>query len=162
MKVSDNWNYERWRTRDRLLDYDFSIVPAMPHSAGLSMIYPWETVQLSQLSYQFFTLAQQHGYTGTEEYLWKQFSEGNIISSTIDNFPVPGDEHNLYLDKETGILYYFKAARTDIDPIVAAKIGIAIVGHSLVDDVYYLYIPISALLIEDIILNCGDAAEYID
>jgi len=40
---------ERWRTRDRLLEYDESIMPLRPHSAGLSMIYPWENVTLLTL-----------------------------------------------------------------------------------------------------------------
>jgi len=33
---------ERWRTRDRLLEYDISIMPARPRTAGLAMVYPWE------------------------------------------------------------------------------------------------------------------------
>ena len=153
MKANNNWNYERWRTRDRLLDYDFSIIPAAPHSAGLPLIYPWETIQLSQLSYQFFTLAQQHGYTGTEQYLWDKFSEGNIILSVLNEFPIPGNENNLYLDKNTEILYYFKASKVPVNPLIAGKIGIATVGYSLVDDIYYLYLPIKALSIEDTIFN---------
>ena len=70
------WNRERKRTRDRLLDYEFTIVPPHPHSGGipfifpietdssipildaastvLPIIYPWENVQLDFLEDEIF------------------------------------------------------------------------------------------------------------
>lgn len=48
MKITD-WNYERKRTRDRLIEYDFSIIAPTPHSAGLLFLYPWENLVIKQL-----------------------------------------------------------------------------------------------------------------
>lgn len=44
-----DWNYERYRTRDRLIEYDFDLIAPFPHSAGLPIIYPWENVFIEQL-----------------------------------------------------------------------------------------------------------------
>lgn len=52
-----NWNKERFRTRDRLLEYDSMIMPLMPHSAGLSVVYPWEDILFSGLAHQLFLIA---------------------------------------------------------------------------------------------------------
>ena len=164
MKANNNWNYERWRTRDRLLEYDFNIVPPHPHSAGLPFVYPWEHIQSLTIQKEIFEIAKSNGYDGTEEHLWNVFStDGLLITGTIDTFPIPGDINNLYFDTETGIIYYFKITSNTINEEVVARVGAAIVGISRVngEDVTYLYIPIKALLIEDTILNCGDAAEYI-
>lgn len=157
-----NWNHERWRTRDRLLEYDFSIVPAQPHSAGLSMVYPWENTTLTLLSYQLYEIAKTNGFFGTFETFLSRFgsNDGLIVKGTIDTFPVPGDSTNLYMDSETGIVYYFKSTDETVLPDIAAAIGAVIVGSE--GTTTYLYIPIRALLIDDTILNCGDAAEYID
>lgn len=54
-----DWNYERHRTRDRLLEYDINIMPPHPHSAGLSMVYPWENVSLKMLETQILALARK-------------------------------------------------------------------------------------------------------
>ena len=139
-----DWNKERKRTRDRLLDYDFSIVPAYPHSAGLPMVYPWENITLSQLSHQFFTLAQKNGYEGSEEELWKRFYHHSVVYGTLDSFPIPGEENTLYLDIETEILYYYKNISGEIDAAKIAVVGGAIVGYSEILDVTYVYIPIRA------------------
>jgi len=34
-------NYERYRTRDLLLEYDNKIVPPKPRIAGLNTVYSW-------------------------------------------------------------------------------------------------------------------------
>lgn len=157
-----NWNFERWRTRDRLLDYDFSIVPAAPHTAGLSMVYPWENTALSMLSYQLYEIAKNNGFFGDLETFLARFgsNDGHIVEGTIETFPVPGNTTDLYLDVETGIVYYFKSTDGTVLPDAAAIIGAEIVGSE--GTTTYLYIPIRALLIEDTILDCGTAAEYID
>lgn len=90
-----NWNRERWRTRDLLLEYDTSImpphpraggimvvypwgsaaydnvidlsIPHNPHTTTLSMIYPWENTSLNILSHQLYLIALQSGFIGTEE-----------------------------------------------------------------------------------------------
>lgn len=184
MKANNNWNYERWRTRDRLLEYDFNIVPPHPHSAGipfiypleemnlspllplsinsaeLPVIYPWEEMHTAIIEREIYEIAVKNGYDGTAEHLWSVFSaDGFVVTGTIDTFPIPGNENNLYLDEETGILYYFKATSNPVDEEAVARVGAAIVGISRVngEEITYLYIPVRALLLEDTILNCGDA-----
>lgn len=79
-----------------------------------------------------------------------------VHSGTIKSFPSIGIENDLYLDTETNILYYFKITRKKIYTELAAKIGIAIVGYSIIEDsqevIKYLYIPVQARPIEDEIL----------
>jgi len=90
-----NWNHERWRTRDLLLEYDTSIMPPHPRAGGLnlvypwgsayyenvvdtfvpttthtttlSMIYPWENTSLNILNHQLYLVAVMNGFEGTEE-----------------------------------------------------------------------------------------------
>lgn len=152
---------ERWRTRDRLLEYDTSIMPPHPRTAGLSIVYPWENVNLNMLSHAIYQLALNHGFDGDEEFFWNKFNNAaTIITGTVATFPVPGEEDTLYLDLVTDILYYFKSTTAAITPAEAALHGIEIVGTS--GATTYLYIPVRAMLMEDTILNCGSAAEYID
>lgn len=154
-------------TRDLLLEYDEYILPVRPRrTAGLSMIYPWENLELTILSKQILEIAKQYGYTGDEKAFWNHFSEGTIITGTLDTFPIPGNEKNLYFDKESEILYYFKATTSTIYTELAARIGVAIVGTSIIEDtqevIQYLYIPIRAMPIEDLIIDAGSAAEHMD
>ena len=150
-----DWNRERYRTRDRLLEYDFSIYPAVPHTAGLPIIYPWENIALGQLSHSIINIAKLNGYTGTEEEFWNQFSSGGIHYGTLETFPVPGVDYDLYLDTKTDVLYYFKTIKEIIYTDRAAKIDAAIVGYSIIEDteevVTYLYIPVKALPFEQTI-----------
>ena len=150
---------ERRRTRDRLLEYDLSIMPLKPHSAGLSIIYPWENQSLLFTSYQLYEIAKNYGFPGTVEEFFSKFSlyGGNIIKGTISTFPVPGNENNLYFDEESKILYYFSVKNMKILSETVAKIGAAIVGYSVVKEtseiITYLYIPVKASLIADSVLN---------
>lgn len=137
-----NWNYERWRTRDRLIEYDFDIIAPYPHTAGLPIIYPWENLSLSQLEYQIITIAKNNGFSGTDETFWDKFSKNFLIRSTVDNFPVFGDECNLYLDINTNILYYFKVIAISELPDYTKENNIIISGYSEEKDHVYLYIPI--------------------
>lgn len=160
-----NWNRERHRTRDRLLEYDFNIYPEVFHSGGLAMIYPWENIAIAQLSKQFIEVAKMNGYTGSEEDLWKRFSSGTVLFGTLETFPVPGNENDIYFDTQTEILYYFKSIPTTVYSDIAEKIGAAIVGISKIEDqetaLSYVYIPVRAMPLENLIYDCGDAAEYI-
>lgn len=89
-----NWNHERHRTRDLLLEYDINImpprpragglaivypwgspvwdnvidmsIPKQPHITSLSMVYPWENTSLNILNHQLYLLAIQNGFEGTE------------------------------------------------------------------------------------------------
>lgn len=155
---------ERRRTRDRLLEYD---IPLNPHAAGLSMVYPWENLSLSVLSEQILSIAKKYNFKGTNKDFWERFSGGTIITGTLDSFPIEGNEANLYLDTETNILYYFKITTYNVSDEIVAKIGAAIVQRSIVagsEETFEtrLYIPVRALPLENLIYDCGDAAEYID
>lgn len=155
--------FERRRTRDLLLDYASSILPIMPRrSAGLSIIYPWGNTTISVLSRQIYEIAQANGFTGTEDEFWQRFAQADkeFYVGSIDTFPVPGVEDNLYLDNETGILYYFRIAPWPINEDVANHVGAIIVDRT--EENCFIYIPVRALLIEDTILDCGSAADYIE
>lgn len=160
------WNRERFRTRDRLLEYDTSIMPLTPTAgASMPMIYPWENASLAILSHQIFKLAQASGYTGPEELLFEKFNGGSIYKyDTFNDFPAIGTAGNLYMDISTGIVYYYISTSQLVDAEKIAIVGGAIVGYSIVGDVTetHLYLPIRALPLENIIFNSGDAAEYID
>ena len=94
MKATLDWNYERYRTRDLLLEYDKSIMPPRPRAAGLSniyswgstiptdadtldapvpiqknlsIIYPWENTTLGILSSQLYQISRSSGFVGTME-----------------------------------------------------------------------------------------------
>lgn len=148
-----DWNIERYRTRDRLIEYDFNIYPAVPHSAGLNIIYPWENIAISQLKAQFIEIVRSNGYVGDEIELWEKFSDGVIKTGTLNTFPIPGDKNNLYLDIETDILYYFKIIQGTISPELIEKTGLVIVGQSEIENTSiienYVYIPIKAMSIEE-------------
>jgi len=93
-------NYERYRTRDLLLEYDRTIVPPKPRAAGLSniyswgsapldnlngdappiptqtdigIIYPWENTSLSIFSHQLYSVAIINGFIGTEREFLDRF-----------------------------------------------------------------------------------------
>lgn len=148
-----DWNIERYRTRDRLIEYDFNIYPAVPHSAGLNIIYPWENIVISQLKAQFIEIVRSNGYVGDEIELWEKFSDGVIKTGTLNTFPILGDKNNLYLDIETDILYYFKIIQGTISPELIEKTGLVIVGQSEIENTSiienYVYIPIKAMSIEE-------------
>lgn len=155
-----NWNFERWRTRDRLLNHTFNIIPAQPTIANLPYIFPWENQSLSTLSRQILEIAKKNGFCGSEKELWSYFSSGHFIIGTIDTFPTYGDPNCLYLDKETGILYYFQDVPTSILPELFARIDFARIGYNTTGSTY-LYIPAKTIPIDNLIYNSGDAAEYI-
>lgn len=95
MKKELDWNYERYRTRDLLLEYDTNIMPPHPRAGGISvvypwgssvwdnvidmsipnhshtttlaMVYPWENTSLNILNHQLYLLAVANGFDGTEE-----------------------------------------------------------------------------------------------
>lgn len=149
-------------TRDLLLEYDPQVMSFHYRAAGLSMVYPWENMDRAVISKQIFEIAKNSGFEGSEEEFWKSFSGGIVIRGTIETFPVPGNEQNLYLDENTDIVYYFKAFRDEVDDKVAQKIGAYIVGSEVVefedgeDDILYLYIPIRALPIEKTLIIGGE------
>ena len=145
---------ERKRTRDRLLEYDLDINILRPHTAGLPMIYPWERQELSILSHQIYQIGVLNGYSGTEDDFWQDFLMGSeVVFDTYENFPIPGEDKTLYLDRSSDTLYYFKETQEAINESAAEEAGAIIVGGD--GNVTYLYIPVRAILIENTILNCG-------
>lgn len=130
--------YERRRTRDLLLEYNVDIMPPHPRAAGLSMVYPWENIELSNLIIQLYSFATHSGYEGTiEEFktVFGSYLQGKqTIFDTFDNFPEVGDVNKLYFDTEEKILYYWENE----------------------------YKPINTLLIEGTILNAGSSTVSID
>ena len=153
----DTWNRERKRTRDRLSDYEIS---------KFDLVYPWYNHSLNVLSKQLYELASKHGFTGTQDNLINNLFQNSIMIESFENFPIPGNINLLYLDNETSILYYFKETTNDINIEVAETVGAKIVGQNTDEvtgnTITYMYIPVRAMLIENSIINCGDAAEYID
>ena len=158
---------ERKKTRDRLLEYDSFIMPYHPRQAGLSMVYPWENMNLSMLQKQIYQIALNEGFQESEQIFWSRFSQGNIIFGTLDTFPIDGDEKALYFDTNTESLYYFKRTTT-FNEEASALLGVAIVNRALIEtngtEEYCLYIPLKAYLMEDIILDIdgGSSIEIID
>ena len=154
-----DWNRERHRTRDRLIANLLDYGP-FPSQEGTPIVFPAISISPAQLSQTIINIAQQYGYSGTEENFWTNLNMPNLVVGTIATFPVPGDPEILYLDSETEILYYFKKTTATLTPEQIEEHGIQVVGSN--NQVLYLYIPVRAGLIEDTILNGGDAAEYID
>ena len=104
--------YERRRTRDLLLEYNVDIMPPHPRAAGLSMVYPWENIELSNLIIQLYSFAAHSGYEGTIEEFKTVFGSylqsKQIIFDTFNNFPEIGESNKLYFDTEENILYYWE------------------------------------------------------
>ena len=156
------WNRQRIKTRDRLFDYDLPIYPIIDK---LQAPYPWASANLSVLTKQLYEIALQNGFLGNQQSFISRFTNGSLVQGTLNSFPIPGIPNTLYLDKETDILYYFRETTSELNLQLLARVGAAIVGHSIVgstnETITYLYIPVRAMPLEDLILNCGSAAEYI-
>ena len=61
-----DWNEERYKTRDRLLDYNFIPYSIISSTATLPRIYPWENIELGILSKQILEIAKQNSYIDDE------------------------------------------------------------------------------------------------
>lgn len=125
---------ERHRTRDRLLEYDTSIMPSYPHTAGLPIIYPWENINLAQLLVQLYAIAQGNGFPGTldefKDFFGVYLGARSIEYDYFINFPEEGETNKLYFDLGEKILYYWDTAE---------------------------YIPVNAMLIANTTLEGGGA-----
>ena len=155
-----DWNYERYRTRDLLLEYDKSIMPPRPRAGGLtniyawgstipsdeetldfpmpiqqdiSIIYPWENVSLSVFSHQLYLVAIKNGFEGTEHDFLNHFV--NYVSDKQIIFENYNNFPNFGSNKT---LYFDKKEKI----------------------LYYWnneYLPVNATLITDTIINGGEA-----
>lgn len=156
-EVALDMNKERWKTRDLLVNNTKINTPF----SSIKTVYPWENMQLNALSKQIYEIAKKYGYSENEEAFWTRFSDGSIICSTIEEFPEIGDENKIYLDKESGVLYYFVPSTKVIYHELANALDIVITGTSMKDgqEITYLYIPIKAMPVENLIYNGGDINE---
>ena len=161
-----DWNRQRYRTRDRL--YNVQGLDGLPTflEPTIAPIPLYSNSHLNLLEKEIFEIARQNGFMGDNNSFWQKFSAGNVhVLPTILDFPIQGIIGDLYLDQETDILYYFKSTTQIVYSDQAARIGAAIVGTHIIQNttttITYLYIPVRALPIENLIYDCGDAAEYI-
>ena len=141
-------NKERWKTRDRIS----TITNAQKNTYNnMSMVYPWENEQIYQTAGNLYKVLLDNGCELSEDdFLTKFaliFSTGSIISSTIEDFPEIGDPQNLYLDKNSGILYFFKILEGEVDEEILQQEGVKFskaVKENSEDFIYYAYIPVRA------------------
>ena len=130
-----DWNHERYRTRDLLLEYNSNIMPFHPRAAGLAIIYPWENTSSTILLAQLYQIAAASGYEGTEDDFKQNFGHylqnagKELVFAPFVDFPEIGNENTLYFASDTKILYYYDEE----------------------------YIPVNAMLITDTIINGGEA-----
>lgn len=115
------------------------VCPPRPRAAGLSIIYPWENMNLTIFAQQLYQIAARSGYEDTEETFMNNFGSylGNkpILYAVFANFPETGENDKLYFALDEKILYYWDETE---------------------------YKPVKATLIDDTILYSGDASEYYD
>ena len=144
----------RWKTRDLLINTNNETIPF----SSIRTVYPWENLELNALSEKIYKIAQKYGYNNTEEAFWTRFSEGTVIVDTADNFPSIGEENKLYLDKNNGIVYYFMTTTQKVNNELINAIG-AFITEDSTEEITYLYIPIRAMPIENLIIKGGDINE---
>ena len=156
-------NSPRRATRDLLLEYDETIMPPHPRTAGLGyvygwlesnaapdetagampmptaaamhMVYPWENTNLGILSAQLYTLAVNSGFTGTQEEFNTYF--GYYLQNN-DKEILFDTYNNFPLVGASNMLYF------DLNERI----------------LYYWdneYIPVNAMLIANTIINGGEA-----
>lgn len=158
-EVGFNMNAQRKATRDKLLEVYKYQPKDLSYINSIQSVYPWEKMQQSQLEQQLYQIAVDNGFTGTVEEFKRRYTDafagGRVINGTIDTFPVPGEYQNIYYDTDSNIIYHFVAATTsELNPQLATLVGSYIVGEE--GDLTYLYVPIRALLIENMIIGGGE------
>ena len=126
MKVANlDWNRERHRTRDLLLEYDTNIMPPRPRAGGISVVYPWENTSLNILNHQLYLLAIANGFDGTEEDFKQLFTSyvgpRSIMFANYSEFPETGISSKLYFDLEEKILYYWENQYIPVDAMLIAN-----------------------------------------
>ena len=126
----------RARTRDLLLDYDSYIMPAQTILSDIDIVYPWNTIKINTLKKELYDFAESSGYSGTFEEFTQDFGsylsahQQQIVFSLFVNFPVIGNNNQLYFDLNDKILYYWSGTE---------------------------YVPVNTMLITNTTLNGGEA-----
>ena len=112
-----DWNHERYRTRDRLLDYNLDIWIPTPTVSHIP--YPVVNIPVSLAANALYALAVANGFEGTQQELLSNFDNitNHIIIGTLDTFPELGDNEHLYYDTSLKILYYFSDENKEYYPI---------------------------------------------
>lgn len=125
---------------------------------GQCMIYPWENSELSFLQQQLYQLATDKGFSGSIEDFWTLIFNGTIVRGSIEDFPAPGNEELLYLDENTGFVYYFSVVDNEKVPLLVEE-GAASKGEADEENKTYIYIPIktNAGFLNDVIIDGGEA-----
>ena len=149
---------ERWKTRDLI---SHTQIATGGYFSSIVSVYPWEQIQNTQLEEQLYEIAKSNGFEGSieefcENYA-KIFAGGTVVKIPLSQFPAPGNELNLYLDTEGGTLYYYKTV-SELNMELVNCVGAQVAGRSEDND-YYLYIPVKAVPIENLILRCGDSTQ---
>lgn len=140
-EVALDMDKNRWKTSVLTLDTN-----EYQAANSIQTVYPWEQIQNSQLAGKMYEIAKDNGYTGSEdEYLAKYvelFDASKVIAGKVDEFPIPGDTKNIYMDNEKGILYYYQFIEGEADTTVPALIG----ARTTIDEDgnTHLYIPIKS------------------
>lgn len=128
---TNNWNSARWETRDRLLDYEASLMPPALADLDMGSVYPWHTQSLRLLDHMLYQIAKLNGFEGDEEEFNALFfgfaAKQQIIFSP---FPEEGEEGILYFNLEDKTLYYWDETE---------------------------YRPVNAMLMADVIINGGSS-----
>ena len=104
------WNRERKRTRDRLLDYYSYQIPSSPIAPIYPHLNPYIVeIPLGELSQRIGEIANIYGYDGDKDEFWEKLALTNGVHlASLSEFPSEGKEGDLYLDKDTGTLYWYK------------------------------------------------------
>lgn len=150
-EVALDMNKDRWKTSTLTLDTN-----QYQAANNIQTVYPWENIQNSQLAKQIYNIAKLYGNTDpTKEEFWTSISKKTIVIDTLENFPLVGDEDTLYFDKNGGVLYYFVSTTNIVYTELAEAVG-AIIETNDEEQITYLYIPIKAIPIENLILGGGE------
>ena len=156
-----DWNHERHRTRDLLLEYDTSIMPPHPRAGGLSILYPWGS-QYYENAVDMYIPTSAHTTTLSMVYPWENTSL-NILN------------HQLYL---VAVLNGFEGTEADFKDLFSSYVGARSIMFATYDQfpeigiseklyfdletkiLYYWndeYIPVNAMLIAETTLDGGEA-----
>ena len=155
-EVALDMDKDRWATAQLTLNTN-----NYQAANNIQTVYPWENAQLTILAQQIYKIAQNAGYTEDIQSFYNQFNEGTVIITNLEDLPPIGNSNKLYLDKSSGILYYFISTDKVIYNELASAIG-AVIINSIENDsqiITNLYIPVKAMPIENLIINGGELNE---
>lgn len=111
-----DWNQERRKTRNRLLEYGYGIPAPIPITTEES---------LESLSHKLYLIAKNNGFTEAEEDFIKLFSgtmnNKQVLFASFSTFPQMGDQNVLYFDIDEKILYYWNNEYIPVNAMLIAN-----------------------------------------